>query len=251
TLTLQARQWQPDHLGSGACERHISVNHMHIDELTIGLLGGTGDEGRGLALRWAKAGARVIIGSRSIEKAQSAADEVNRLLGGGKCVEAAENVKSASQADFVLLSVPFEHADAIVGAHQSYFRKGSILIDATVPLSFEGGKVRYVESPEGSASEHLRTILRPDIPLVTAFKTMPAHVLLDPAESLDCDDFVAGDSKDARARVIEAMSFIEGLRGVDAGTLESARAIERFTLLAVGINRRYKKKSARYRVVGI
>ena len=224
---------------------------MNINELTIGLVGGTGDEGKGLALRWAKAGARVILGSRSIEKAQSAADEVNGLLSGGQKVEAAENTRSASEADFVLLSVPFEHADAMVEAHQAQFRAGAILIDATVPLSFEGGKVRYVEPPEGSASEHLRTILRPDVPLVAAFKTMPAHVLLDPAESLDCDDFVAGDSKDARARVIEAISCIGGVRGVDAGTLESARAIERLTLLAVGINRRYKKKSARYRVVGI
>lgn len=223
---------------------------MNTNELTIGLVGGTGEEGKGLALRWARTGAKVIIGSRSAERAQSAADEVNGLLG-QTLVQGSENLKAASEADFVLLSVPFAHAGDMIESHQQYFKPGAIVIDATVPLSFEGGKVRYVDPPEGSASEHLRTRLSPDFPLVAAFKTMPAHLLLDPHEPLDCDEFIASNEKEAKLRVMEVIDGMDGLRPVDAGLLISARAIERFTLLAVGINRRYKKKTARFRVVGI
>ncbi|HWC77068.1 MAG TPA: NADPH-dependent F420 reductase, partial [Blastocatellia bacterium] len=105
--------------------------------------------------------------------------------------------------------------------------------------------------PEGSASEHLRPRLPEHVHLVAAFKTEPAHLLVDPNEQLDCDVFIASDSKEAKARVMEAVSFIEGARPVDAGTLYSARALERMTVLAIGINRRYKIKAARYRVIGL
>jgi predicted dinucleotide-binding enzyme len=104
---------------------------------------------------------------------------------------------------------------------------------------------------EGSASEHLRARLPERVPLVAAFKTEPAHLLAEMDEPLACDVFVASDSKEAKARVMDAIRFIEGLRPVDAGTLSSARALERMTVLAIGINRRYKIKSARYRIVGL
>jgi 8-hydroxy-5-deazaflavin:NADPH oxidoreductase len=120
-----------------------------------------------------------------------------------------------------------------------------------VPVSFEKGRVRYAEPPEGSASEHLQARLPESIPVVAAFKTEPAHLLLDPGAALDCDSFVASDSKEARSRVMEAIAFIEGLRPVDAGTLYSARTIERMTVMLIGINRRYKVKTGRFRVVGL
>jgi NADPH-dependent F420 reductase len=126
-----------------------------------------------------------------------------------------------------------------------------VLIDITVPVSFEKGRARYIELPEGSASEHLRARLPESLPLVAAFKTEPAHLLAEIHEPLDCDTFVASDSKEAKARAIEAISFIEGLRPLDAGLLESARTIERMTVLAIGINRRNKIKTARYRVIGL
>jgi NADPH-dependent F420 reductase len=119
-----------------------------------------------------------------------------------------------------------------------------------VPVVFERG-ARYVELPEGSASEHLRARLPETLPLVAAFKTEPAHLLLDYAESLDCDVFVASDSKEAKARVMEVARFIEGARPIDAGTLRSASTLERMTVLAIGINRRYKIKTGRYRVLGL
>jgi predicted dinucleotide-binding enzyme len=105
--------------------------------------------------------------------------------------------------------------------------------------------------PEGSASEHLRERLPEGVEIIAAFKTEPAHLLLDPAARLDCDVFVAGDSKEAKARVIEAIRFIEGLRPVDAGLLSSARALERMTVLLIGINRRYKVKTGRFKILGL
>ena len=223
---------------------------VKINELKIGLIGGTGEEGRGLALRWARAGAQVIIGSRTIEKAKAAADEINQILE-ANLVGYALNKAAVSGSEFVLLTVPFQHAASTLEAVAEDFRADAILIDITVPVSFEQGRVRYVELEEGSASEHLRKRLPERVPLVAAFKTEPAHLLAEIAEPLDCDVFVASDSKEAKARVIEAVGSIEGLRPVDAGTLYSARTLERMTVLAIGINRRYKIKTARYRIIGL
>jgi 8-hydroxy-5-deazaflavin:NADPH oxidoreductase len=224
---------------------------MNINELQIGVIGGTGEEGRGLALRWAMAGARVRIGSRTAERAQTAAAELNPHVPNNP-IGYGENREVVAASDFGLLTVPFEHAAATLESLVPDLRPGAIVIDITVPVSFEKGVgVRYVELPEGSASEHLRARLPESIPLVAAFKTEPAHLLVEAHEKLDCDVFVASNDKEARARVIEAIPHIEGLRAVDAGPLYSARAIERMTVLAIGINRRYKVKSACYRVMGL
>jgi NADPH-dependent F420 reductase len=223
---------------------------MNINELKVGLIGGTGEEGRGLALRWAMAGARVAIGSRTIERAKTTADELNQFVPNNP-ISYGENSTVIAESEFVLLTVPFAHAAATLESHKQDFRAGAILIDITVPVSFEQGRVRYVELAEGSASEHLRAQLPDEIPLVAAFKTEPAHLLADATAKLDCDVLVASDDKEAKARVMEAVKFIEGLRPVDAGTLYSARTLERMTVLAIGINRRYKIKTACYRVMGL
>ena len=223
---------------------------MNINELKVGLIGGTGEEGRGLALRWAMAGARVAIGSRTIERAKTTADELNQFVPNNS-ISYGENSTVIAESEFVLLTVPFAHAAATLESHKQDFRAGAILIDITVPVSFEQGRVRYVELAEGSASEHLRAQLSDEIPLVAAFKTEPAHLLADATAKLDCDVLVASDDKEAKARVMEAVKFIEGLRPVDAGTLYSARTLERMTVLAIGINRRYKIKTACYRVMGL
>lgn len=222
---------------------------MNINQLRVGLIGGTGEEGRGLALRWAMAGAQVTIGSRSAERAKEAADELNHLLG-REAIRSGDNRQAVAASEMVLLTVPFDHATSTLEAHLGDFQEGSILIDITVPVSFEKG-ARYVEPAEGSASEHLKARLPESIPLVAAFKTEPAHMLLDPAAKLDCDTFIASDSKEAKARVIEAVRFIEGLRPVDAGTLASAGTLERMTVLLIGINRRHKVKAGRFRLLGL
>jgi len=223
---------------------------MNINDLRVGLIGGTGEEGRGLALRWALAGARVVVGSRAIEKAKATAQELNAAIGGERIL-GETNQAAIAGSEFVLLSVPFGHAASILEGHRQDFREGAILIDITVPASFEQGRVRYIELPEGSASEHLQSLLSEKIPVVAAFKTEPAHLLAEVHAALDCDSFVASDSKEAKTRVIDAIKFIKGLRPVDAGTLYSARALERMTVLAIGINRRYRIKTARYRVIGL
>jgi NADPH-dependent F420 reductase len=229
---------------------------MNINEMKVGLIGGTGEEGRGLALRWAMAGALVSVGSRTIERAKVTADELNELLHARRDasfqgINHGENRHVIASSQFVLLTVPFAHAASTLEAHREDFLEASILIDITVPVSFEQGRVRYVELPEGSASEHLKARLPENIPLVAAFKTEPAHLLAEIDEPLACDSFVASDSKQAKAQVIEAIGFIKGLRAVDAGTLYSARTLERMTVLAIGINRRHKIKTARYRVIGL
>ncbi|MGA9774090.1 MAG: NADPH-dependent F420 reductase [Blastocatellia bacterium] len=223
---------------------------MNINELKVGLIGGTGEEGRGLALRWAMAGAQVSIGSRTIERAKTTADELNRFIPNNP-ISFGENSAVVAESEFVLLTVPFAHAASTLESYAGDFRAGAILIDITVPVSFEQGRVRYVELEEGSASEHLRARLPEQIPLIAAFKTEPAHLLADVSANLDCDVLVAGDDKEAKARVMEAVKFIEGLRPIDAGTLYSARTLERMTVLAIGINRRYKIKTACYRVMGL
>jgi 8-hydroxy-5-deazaflavin:NADPH oxidoreductase len=231
-------------------EPKAGVRGMNINDLRVGLIGGTGEEGRGLALRWALAGAQVVVGSRAIEKAKATAEELNATIGGERIL-GETNQAAIAGSEFVLLTVPFAHAASTLEAHRQDFREGAILIDITVPASFEQGRVRYIELPEGSASEHLQSLLPEKIPIVAAFKTEPAHLLAEAHEALNCDSFVASDSKEAKIRVIDAIKLIKGLRPIDAGTLYSARALERMTVLAIGINRRYKIKTARYRVIGL
>jgi 8-hydroxy-5-deazaflavin:NADPH oxidoreductase len=223
---------------------------VNIHEVSIGIIGGTGEEGRGLALRWAMAGAQVTIGSRSSERAREAAAELNQILGADK-IAYGTNEAAVARSEFVLLTVPFDYAASTLEPLREKFRADAILIDITVPVAFEQGRVRYVEPPEGSASEHLKPLLPENIPLVAAFKTEPAHMLLDPNAVLDCDTFVASDAKEAKARVMQAIQFIDGLRPVDAGVLYSARCLERMTILLIGINRRNKIKTGRFRVLGL
>ena len=223
---------------------------MDIKKLKVGFLGGTGPEGRGLALRWARAGAQVIIGSRGIDRARATADELNQILGSEQ-VTGAENSDAVARSEFVILTVPFEHAASTLETYAHSFAAGTVLIDTTVPVVFEKGRPRYLDLPEGSGSEHLRARLDPAIELVAAFKTIPAHLLSEIDERLDCDDLIAGGTPPVRSQVIEALAFLDGLRPIDAGDLESARVIERMTLLAITLNRRHKVKTARYRIVGV
>jgi NADPH-dependent F420 reductase len=161
------------------------------------------------------------------------------------------NADAIRASELVLLTVPFDHAAETLKSHRDDFQPGSILVDITVPVSFKTGRVTYVEPAEGSASEQLQGFLPPGVPLVAAFKTEPAHLMLDPAAVLDCDSYIASDSKEAKQRVMSAASEINGLRPVDAGPLYNARAIERMTVFLIGLNRRYKVKTGRFRVLGL
>ncbi len=216
---------------------------------TLGFLGGTGIEGKGLALRFARAGASVIIGSRSAERAQQKATEYNALLG-GELIAGVENRDMIARSEFVFLTTPFSQAIPALETYGDALRPEQVLVDVTVPLKTKNTPGPG-DLPEGSGSQHLAGHLSVGFPLVAAFKTIPAHLLAELEEPLDCDVFVCSDYEEPKRRVMETVRLIPGLRPVDAGRLSSAATLERMTALAIGLNRRYGSKGARFRVVGI
>jgi NADPH-dependent F420 reductase len=220
------------------------------DSPRIGLIGGTGREGLGVALRLVHAGVPVLLGSRSQDRAEAAAGSLRSRVPAAR-VEPAENGVVIASSDILVLSVQFAGAEATIAEHRHRFRPGSLLIDLTVPVAFEGGRPRFVELAEGSSAEHIRARLPESVALGVALKTIPAHALAAIDRPLDCDDFICGDTEDARARTLEFVRLIPGLRGVDCGALDAARVLERMTLLAITLNRRYKTQGARFRVVGL
>ncbi len=195
---------------------------------TIAILGGTGDLGTGLARRWAKAGHRVIIGSRAAEKAQEAA----ALVEGA---EGMDNLSAATVADIVAITVPYENQLRTLEAVREAL-KGKILIDTTVPLM--PPKVGTVQLPEGgSAAVNAQKLLEEAI-VVSAFQNVAADKLQS-GEDLDCDVLVAGDKLAAREEVIKLVEDA-GLKGWHAGPLANSAAAEALTSVIIQINRRYK-----------
>lgn len=222
---------------------------MNDSSSTIAILGGTGDLGTGLARRWASAGHRIIIGSRSIEKAEAAVAELNQLLeekGIVANVSAAKNVSAAEQADIAALTVPFAHqASTLERVKQAL--QGKILIDVTVPLV--PPKVARVQLPEaGSAGQIAQNLLGEDVRVVSAFQNTAA-VHLQEGSDFDCDVLVCGNNKDAREQVIQLVEAA-GLRGFHAGSINNAAAVEAMTSLLIFINKQYKCHSG-IRITGL
>jgi 8-hydroxy-5-deazaflavin:NADPH oxidoreductase len=214
---------------------------------TIGIIGGTGKEGKGLAYRWAKAGYAVLIGSRMIEKALTAAEEINTLLDAFTPVEGLENEKVAQQADLVVLTVPF-------GVHKEMLTtlkgqlQGKILIDVTVPLV--PPKVTRVQMPPaGSAALEAQQILGEGVQIVAAFQNISYEHLLNEDE-ITCDVLVCGSSKSARTIVLGLVKDA-GLVGWDAGPLENSMVVEGMTSILIGLNKQYGVQSAGIRITGI
>ncbi|MAY37368.1 MULTISPECIES: NADPH-dependent F420 reductase [Spongiibacter] len=206
----------------------------------IAILGGTGNLGTGLARRWAQAGYRVIIGSRTQEKAEQAVAELKALMAergvDAVNVEAMDNLAAAEAADIAALTVPFAHQRDTLELLKNALQ-GKILIDVTVPLV--PPKVARVQLPEeGSAGQIAQQILGEGVQVVSAFQNVAA-VHLQEGSELDCDVLVCGDSKDARAAVIELVEAA-GLRGFHAGSIANAAAVEAMTSLLIFINKQYK-----------
>jgi NADPH-dependent F420 reductase len=223
--------------------------------MRVGILGGTGPEGRGLALRLSQAGVPVIIGSRNPEQAALKAEELRFRLkeegGPGADIGGRENSGVVEASDILIIAVPFEHAAGLLESCRGRLRQGQILVDVTVPLQFRSNRLELRELPEPSASEHLAGILPEGVPLVAAFKTIPAHLLEDLSQRLDCHVFVCGDSAAARGRIVQVASAIEGLSPLDVGRLRQAATLERMTVLAIQINKRHRVHNSRFRVVGL
>jgi NADPH-dependent F420 reductase len=215
---------------------------------SIAILGGTGQQGRGLAQRFQHAGLQVIVGSRDPDRASAA---VAAWTVSAPAVEVADNRAAVARADVTLLAVPFTFVDALLEELRPHFKDGSLVIDLIVPVTFADGKMAMVEVAEGSAAEHVRARLPASVRLACAFKTVPAHLLGAGSHPLDCDEFVCGDSAEARAEAAALVALLPGLRPVDVGALSRARSIEHLTALAIAINRRHKIHDARFRVVGL
>jgi NADPH-dependent F420 reductase len=213
----------------------------------VAILGGTGQQGGGLARRLAHAGASVIVGSRDPDRARETVQD----WAAARPIEVADYAGATARAQTTVLAVPFESVDTVLAAIESHFAEGAVVVDVTVPITFAGGKMALVEVPEGSAAEHVRVKLPPHVALACAFKTIPARLLAAIDVPLDCDEFVCGDSDAARARAAALVALLPGLRSVDVGPLVRARSIEHMTALAIAINRRYKVHDARFRVIGI
>ena len=217
-----------------AAEQGFTTLDKDVADLIVGVLGGTGDQGRGLAYRLATAGNPVIIGSRSAERAQSAAAE----LGGGR-IRGLANEDAAREADVVIVAVPWEgHKDLLASLARAL--DGKIVIDCVNPLGFDKRGAYPLRVPEGSAAQQAAEVL-PDSWVVGAFHHVSAVVLLDPeVTTVDLDVMVLGDDREATDLVQALAGRIPGVRGVYAGRLRNCGQIEALTANLVSINRRYK-----------
>jgi hypothetical protein len=215
---------------------------------TIAVLGGTGNEGPGLARQWAKSGQyKVILGSRQAEKAERVAAELNEQLGQPLLIGMA-NEDAAKAADICVLTVPYSaHGPTLTQLRDVL--QGKILIDVTVPL--KPPKVSHVNVPPGgSAGQEAQAILGEGVRVVSAFQNVGAAHLADDSEHIDCDVLVCGDDKEAKAEAI-ALAAACGMRGIDAGPLQNAVVIEGLTAVLIGINIRHKVKASGIKITGI
>jgi NADPH-dependent F420 reductase len=220
---------------------------------TIAVIGGTGDQGFGLVLRWAKAGETIIIGSRQQQKAEDAAKRAREALGGKGAVTGMENPKAAAAADIIVMSVPFAaHVDMIKSVHDS-IKPDDIFIDVVVPLSTAvgGGASTALGVWEGSAAQQAARHLPPHTKIAAAFHNVVAESLQDISHDVDSDVIVCGDSHEVRDAAMELAKLIPGVRPVDGGRLENSRIVEQITALLIGINIRYKVTGAGIRITGL
>jgi NADPH-dependent F420 reductase len=215
--------------------------------LTIAVLGGTGREGKGLAYRWAKAGYQVLIGSRYSEKAVTVASEIMELLEGESSVVGTTNQEAATQADIVVLTVPYSgHREFLQSLKDSL--NGKLVIDTTVPLV--PPKVRKVQMPPaGSAAQEAKEILGENVEVVAAFQSIPYELLLTDDE-IDCDVLVTGSSKKARQEALRLVNAA-GLIGWDAGPIENSVVVEGLASVLININKEYGSTHSGVRITGV
>ena len=207
----------------------------------IAMIGGTGPLGMGLALRLVRAGEAVIIGSRDGERAQQAAETIQKRAGSGAQISGLENSAAVAATDLLALTVPFEGAAALLKQLKPAFRSGSILIDATVPLAAGvGGRAsRTLGIWQGSAAQQTAELVPKDVSVVAAFQNVSAEVL-NGDDDVDCDVIVCSDDPNATQAAIALAAKIPRIRAIDGGKLENARIVEQITALLIGLNIRHK-----------
>lgn len=204
-----------------------------VNGLSIAILGGTGDQGKGLARRFALAGSQVLIGSRSAQRAQDAAESI------GAGARGAENAAVAAEADIVIVAVPYEGHKALLESLRAELA-GKIVVDCVNPLGFDKQGAYALPVEEGSAAQQAAAVLT-DSRVVAAFHHVSAVLLMDPSvEKVDLDVLVLGDDREATDTVQALAELIPGVRGVYGGRLRNAHQIEALTANIISVNRRYK-----------
>jgi 8-hydroxy-5-deazaflavin:NADPH oxidoreductase len=207
----------------------------------IPIVGGTGALGAGLALRWAKAGRKVIIGSRSAERAEEAAAKLRGAVPGAE-VEGLLNEEAAKCAEIVFLTVPFRAQSENLNNLRDAMRPGQILVDCTVPLAaaVSGKATRSLGVWQGSAAQQAQEMVPDGVTVIAALHTVGAPSLAELTAELDEDVLICGDRKADKAKAARLIELIPGLRAVNAGPLETARIVEQLTPLLISVNVRYK-----------
>ncbi len=213
--------------------------------MKIGFIGGTGEEGMGLAYRFALAGHACVIGSRAIEKAQGAVDELKEK-DAGLPIAPGTNAEAAA-AELVVVTTPYSAQEATLPALAGALA-GKIVVSTVVPMAFEGGRAQLIAVPEGSAAEQEQALL-PQSTVVAAFQNLSARKLLK-GGPLEADVVVCAGDAEAKKQVMALAECIEGVRGVDGGPLANAKLVEGITVLLVAINRAYKTQAG-VRIAGI
>jgi NADPH-dependent F420 reductase len=211
------------------------------DREPIPIIGGTGALGEGLATRWATAGVPVVIGSRSAERAEEAAERIRAAVPGAE-VSGLQNEEAAAQGEIVFLTVPFRAQSENLNNLRGALRPGQILVDCTVPLAaaVSGKATRTLGVWQGSAAQQAQEMVPDGVTVVAALHTIGAPTLADTEAELGEDVLVCGDKKADKARVARLIELIPGLRAVNAGPLEMARIVEQLTPLLISVNVRYK-----------
>ncbi|ETW97756.1 MAG: hypothetical protein ETSY1_21455 [Candidatus Entotheonella factor] len=215
--------------------------------MIVSILGGTGDQGPGMAMRWAKAGIEVIIGSRQQEKAVGVAAELNQELG-QELIKGMANPEAAAASDIVALTVPFSAHNPTLEAVKDHLQ-GKILIDVCVPL--DPDNVRKMKYPEaGSATQEAQALLGDEVKVVAAFQNVSATELRHLDHDIDCDVLVCGNDRGARETVMELVEKM-GMNPVDAGLAYNAPIVEGLTAMLIGLNIRNKVKGSGIRITGL
>ena len=213
----------------------------------LAFLGGTGPEGRGLALRYALAGQEVIIGSRDSDKAEAAALKLQQKAPRDS-VSGNGNREAAAQGDVAFLTVPYEAQQSLLPQLADELA-GKPVVNVVAPLVFKRGRAAAVQVPEGSAAMQSQ-ILLPRSQVVAAFQNLSATKLLATGQPMDGDVVVCSDHEEAKERVMALVGLIKNLRGLDGGGLENARYVEQLTALLLAVNRIYKAHSS-IKLVGL
>jgi hypothetical protein len=211
-----------------------------MNEDAIAILGGTGDQGLGLALRFARAGRPVVIGSRKLDRAVTAAEEVRAAVPEADVV-GLENADATRRAPIVILSVPFEHTASTLKGLRDVLAEGQVLVSMGVPLAtaIGDGAVRTIGVWQGSCAELAAALVPKGVAVVSAFQNVSAHRLQHLEGEVACDVIVSG-AKQPRQRIMALCGLVPGLRAVDGGPLANARMVEAWTALLIGLNVRYK-----------